>query len=144
MTTAPIVSAWLGVVSRAHVLRGVALGIAQLNHGKRPPLARLRPGDTLVYYSPHTAYPDGEPLQAFTAVGRVADEEIWQAEEGDFRPWRRRIDYDTDAEEAPIRPLLGALELTRAPNWGYALRRGTLPLSEHDAALIREAMGASG
>jgi len=26
---------WLGVVSRDHVLRGVALGIAQIGHGRR-------------------------------------------------------------------------------------------------------------
>ena len=26
-------------------------------------------GDGLAYYSPKTDYPDGEPLQAFTAIG---------------------------------------------------------------------------
>ena len=36
---------WLGVVSREHVLRGVEVGIVQVNHGKRTPLERLSPGD---------------------------------------------------------------------------------------------------
>lgn len=130
---------WLGVVSREHVERGVSLGIAQLNHGKRPPIARLRPGDTLIYYSPRTSYPDGEPLKAFTAIGTVSDDEVWQAHEGDFAPWRRRVDYAA-ARETPIAELAAALDLTRAPNWGYSLRRGVLQLTDHDVRMIREAM----
>jgi hypothetical protein len=134
-----IMTAWLGVVSRVHVLRAVSLGIAQLNHGRRPPLARLNRGDTIVYYSPRTEYPDGEPLKAFTAFGTIVDDEIWQADEGEFTPWRRRVDY-ASVHEAPIGPLTARLDLTRTPNWGYALRRGTLPLSDHDAELLRATM----
>jgi hypothetical protein len=133
--------AWLGVVSREHVMIGVGLGIAQVNHGKRPPLTRLHAGDWFVYYSPRTSYPDGDPLQAFTALGRVADDEIWQATDGDFRPWRRRVDWQ-DCLETPIKPLLGELELTSGPNWGYALRRGLLELSDSDFERIRAAMTA--
>ncbi len=36
--TATTTKYWLGVVSREHVRRGVELGIAQVNHGKRTPL----------------------------------------------------------------------------------------------------------
>ena len=43
---------WLGVVSRAHVERGVAGGFAQLCHGRAAPLARMQTGDWLIYYSP--------------------------------------------------------------------------------------------
>jgi len=46
---------WLGAVSRDHVRRGVALGIAQIGHGKRAGLARMQPGDWLVHYSPRTS-----------------------------------------------------------------------------------------
>jgi len=135
-------SAWLGVVSRAHVKRAVSLGIAQLNHGKRPPIARPDPGDTLICYSPRASYPDGEPLKAFTAFGTVVDDEVWQADDGDFHPWRRRVAY-ADAHETAIAPLASVLDLTSAPNWGYELRRGTLPLTEHDLAAIRAAMGVA-
>jgi EVE domain len=130
---------WLGVVCRDHVQRGVSLGIVQLGHGKREGLARLGPGDWLVYYSPRTSLHNGEVLQAFTAIGEVADSEIWQADEGTFKPWRRRVRY-LPAKSASIRLL--PLELTARPNWGHQLRRGLIPLSEHDFALIREAMGA--
>ncbi|GIG61926.1 UPF0310 protein [Longispora fulva] len=131
--------AWLGVVSRDHVRRGTALGIAQLGHGKRPPLARLSPGDWLVYYSPRTSMRGGEPLQAFTAIGEISDEEIWQADEGDFQPWRRRVGYLPDVTETPVRDLEG-LDLTADPNWGYALRRGLLELTGSDFRAIRSAM----
>ena len=134
---------WLGVVSRDHVRRGVELGIAQIGHGNRNGLARMRSGDWLVYYSPRPSLGSKEQLQAFTAIGEIADEEIWQADEGDFKPWRRRVHYFVEATETPIRPLIGDLDLTSAPNWGYQLRRGLLSLSEADFTVVRSAMGAT-
>jgi hypothetical protein len=150
---------WLAVVQREHVLRGVALGIAQVNHGAKAPLARMGESDGLVYYSPRTSYPDGEPLKEFTAIGRIADDQVFQDAQAsmqrtpaadsyatggrvdDFRPWRRRVDYDADAVSAPIRPLLPVLEFTREnPNWGYQLRRGLIELSRHDFDVIRAQM----
>ena len=86
-------SGWLGVASAEHVRRGVALGIAQLGHGRRAPLARLAAGDTVVYYSAQERLGGPGGLRSFTALGTVADDVIWQADEGDFRPFRRRVDY---------------------------------------------------
>lgn len=131
-------SAWLGVVSADHVRRGVSLGIAQLGHGKRSGLAQLRRGDWLIYYSPKTSMQEGEPLKQFTAVGEVVDDEIWQADEGSFQPFRRRIRYLSDARAVAAAHL--TLDLTSEPNWGYQLRRGLIPLSDRDFAAIREAM----
>ncbi|BCY13270.1 EVE domain-containing protein [Actinoplanes sp. L3-i22] len=131
---------WLGVVCRDHVQRGVALGIAQLGHGKRDGLARLAAGDGFVYYSPRTSLRDGKPLQAFTALGVLADDELWQADEGDFHPWRRRVDYVAEVRETPIRSL--GLELTAQPGWGFQLRRGLVRLTDDDFARIGAAMRA--
>ncbi|MDJ0343439.1 EVE domain-containing protein [Streptomyces sp. H10-C2] len=131
---------WLGVVCRDHVNRGTSLGIAQLGHGKRDGLAKLSAGDWLLYYSPRTSLHNGLPLQAFTAIGQVTDEEIWQADEGEFRPWRRRIDYVAGAVEVRVTQFDGALQLTAGPNWGYRLRRGLIELTEHDFTLIHAAM----
>lgn len=132
--------AWLGVVSAEHVARGVALGIVQTNHGRRSGLARMSAGDGMVYYSPQVRLGEPTPLRAFTAVGTIADEEIWQADEGDFTPFRRRVTYLTDAVQVPISAMQGRLQLTAAPNWGYQLRRGLVPLSDADFATIRDAM----
>ena len=131
---------WLGVVCRDHVRRGTGLGIAQLGHGKRTGLARLSPGDWLVYYSPRTSLRDGASLQAFTAIGEVADDEIWQADEGCFQPWRRRVRYAAGAAETPIAGFGRELDLTSGPNWGYRLRRGLVELTPADFARIRAAM----
>ncbi|MDR6971531.1 EVE domain-containing protein [Leifsonia shinshuensis] len=143
---------WLGVVQLDHVLRGVAGGFAQVNHGARAPLERMGPADGFVYYSPRVSYPDGEPLKQFTAVGRIADDAVVQVTQGpamsgpasDFRPWRRRVEWDHDAVATPIRPLLGALDFTRdRPDWGYQLRRGVIELTRHDFELIRRQMRPS-
>lgn len=133
-------TAWLGVVSKDHVMRGVSLGVVQVGHGKRPPLARMRPGDWFVYYSPREKIDAGASLQAFTAIGEIRDDEIWQADEGSFTPWRRRAEYLTGVADVPIRNL--ALDLTAGPNWGHQLRRGLLELTEHDFGRIRTAMTA--
>jgi hypothetical protein len=69
------VNAWLGVVSRAHVQRGVAGDFAQLCHGKALPLRRMRRGDWLVYYSP-SIEGGGAPLRAFTALGQLSDGDL--------------------------------------------------------------------
>lgn len=135
---------WLGVVQRSHVLKGVELGIAQTNHGKKTGLDRLTPADGFVYYSPKTDYPAGAPLKEFTAIGRVAEGEPWQADDGDFHPWRRKVHWNRSATSAPIAPLLDHLDLTRGnSNWGFALRRGLLEVTAHDFDLIADAMGAA-
>ena len=72
---------WIGVVSKEHVAIGVSGGFTQLNHGKAAPLERMRAGDGFAFYSPRTAYPDGPPLQAFTAIGRIRNGEVYQVEQ---------------------------------------------------------------
>jgi len=134
---------WIGVVSRAHVLIGVEGGFAQVNHGKKAPLLRMRAGDGLAYYSPKTDYPDGEPLQAFTAVGVVRTGDVYQADMGGgFEPFRVDVDW-LPCDEAPIRPLLEQLSFIRDPaHWGAAFRFGHLEVPEADFRLIAGAMGA--
>jgi hypothetical protein len=67
---------------------------------------------------------------------------VWQADEGEFRPWRRRVEYDTGAAEVPLVQVQADLELTQGPNWGYPLRRGLVELSDHDFMRIARAMGS--
>jgi hypothetical protein len=135
---------WLGVISREHVSRAVEAGIGQIGHGRRPGLARMHRGDWLIYYSPHVNLAKRRPLRAFTAIGQIADEEIWQADEGDFKPWRRRVTYETGVRDAELDALRDRLALTSGPNWGHQLRRGLVELSPEDFTAIRAAMGAAG
>ena len=130
---------WVGVVSREHVMIGVADGFAMLNHGKEAPLKRLSPGDTLIYYSPRTSYPDGEVLKAFTAIGTVGEKPAYQAEMRTGQlGFRRDIEW-LNATETPIASLTDQLEFTSG-NWGMLARRGSFEISGADAKVIRAAM----
>ncbi len=82
---------WMGVVSKDHVAIGVAGGFTQLNHGRAGPLERMRAGDGFAFYSPRTTYPDGAPLQAFTAIGRIRDGVVYQSQSVRATDLRRSV-----------------------------------------------------
>jgi hypothetical protein len=134
---------WVGVASLDHVRGGVAGGFCQLGHGKRAPVARLRPGDRIIYYSPKTEMGAGEAVQAFTAIGEVLPGDVYEGNMGGaFMPARRDVRF-YDAKDAPIRPLLESLSFTKGrTSWGYAFRRGVFQITAEDYALIAAAMKA--
>lgn len=137
---------WIGVVSRSHVVRGVTGGFAQINHGKQAPLKRMKAGDGLVYYSPREAYPDGAPLQAFTAIGFIRTGEVYAYDmtaDGvpGFVPWRIDVDY-LSAQSTPIQPLITQLDfISDKTHWGAAFRFGQIRIGEADFLRIAVAMG---
>jgi hypothetical protein len=122
------------------VWRGVEGGFAQVCHGKVQPLRRMKKGDIFVYYSPAVEM-QGAPLKAFTALGTIQDDEVFEFDMGDgFVPFRRRVRY-AQANEVPLETVRGKLELCASPNWGIALRRGLLALTDNDIGVIAQAMG---
>lgn len=133
--------AWIAVASAEHVRLGRQGGFMQTCHGKGGPLRRLRPGDDIVYYSPTVVFGARDGLRAFTALGQVRDDRVYQADMGGgFVPFRRDVDWRT-ADEAPILPLLDQLDLTRGKrNWGYAFRFGLVAISPADFLVIERAM----
>lgn len=133
---------WINTVSRDHVRIGAAGGFTQAGHGKNSGLKRLGRGDYLVFYSPRTSFDGGEPLQCFTALGRVTDDEPYQVEMSPkFHPWRRKVEFSS-AREAPIQPLLEKLEfIPDKKRWGYPFRRGLFEIERLDFVRIAEAMG---
>lgn len=132
---------FIGVVSKEHVMLGVKLGIAQIGHGKRSGLSRMHKGDYLVYYSPKIALDSNEKLQAFTAIGQMEDDEIYQVEESPtFKPFRRKVKY-LKVKEAPIAPLIEKLSFIKnKKSWGYVFRFGLVEIPESDFLLINKAM----
>ena len=134
---------WIGVASYEHVRRGVSGGFAQLNHGKSAPLRRMAAGDWLVYYSPREQREGDEPVQAFTAIGQLAGDEITEVAMSELFTAARRAVHWLPAHPAPIRPLLGSLSFIRNPErWGMTFRFGHLEISEADFQRIAAAMGA--
>ena len=133
---------WVGVASRNHVMRAVKGGFCQVNHGKAAPLDRMRRDDHMLYYSPRQEMLGGEPVQAFTAIGRIDDDEPYQVQQADdFEPFRRKVHY-FKSHDAPIRPMLDDLALTRdRKSWGIAFRRGMFAIGDEDYHTIARAMG---
>ncbi len=137
---------WIAVASADHVAHGRRIGIMQVGHGKGAPLKRLHAGDRIAYYSPVQTLGEKTACQAFTAIGTVKDDHIYQGEMGNgFQPFRRDVDYDPGAHLAPIRPLLGSLSITRdrAAHWGAAFRYGLVQVTDDDMDRIAQAMGAT-
>jgi hypothetical protein len=133
---------WLAVASRDHMRHGVEGGFCQLGHGKEAPIRRLSTGDRIAYYSPKVKLEGGDPVQARTAIGTIKSGEAYCADMGQgFRPWRRAVTWNRKAHEAPIRPLLSHLELTKSKaSWGIVFRRSLSSVSPPDFNIIAKAM----
>ena len=132
---------WVIVASKNHVMRGVQAGIAQANHGKAAPLKRMQVDDGVLYYSPKVEFEGTEKLQAFTAIGRVISESVYQFDMGGgFIPYRRDVKY-LSCNELPIQPLVSALTFIRnKSSWGYVFRYGFFEIPKADFDLIASEM----
>jgi hypothetical protein len=132
---------WIVVVSKDHMMNGVKGGFMQANHGKSSSLKKLHTGDWVIFYSPKQNYISNEPLQAFTAIGQVTGEELYQHKiSEDFIPWRRNVKYNK-CDEAPIAPLINELDfIENKKAWGYKFRFGFFEIGEKDFKVIKSAM----
>jgi predicted RNA-binding protein len=132
---------WIIVASKDHLQRGLAGGFIQANHGKAAPLKRMRAGDWIIFYSPKLEYDRPEKLQCFTAIGRISDENIYQADMGDdFVPFRRDVKF-LPAQDVSILPLIDQLTFIKdKTQWGATFRFGTVEIPESDFRLIAEKM----
>lgn len=129
---------WIVVADRLHADAAVAGGYVEVNHGKSGPLERMSEGDRVAFYAPREA-PDGAPLQAFVAIGRVDGAPIEQARDA-HQPFRRGVEW-TAVPCTPIRPLLPMLGFIRnKSHWGAAFRFGYVRVPPDDFARIAAAM----
>ena len=118
---------WVIVASRDHARRGVGGGFVMANHGKRSPLTRMTPGDSVLIYSPTTSHPRGEPLRAVTIVGEVTGEE---PELSDVIPdGFRRAATLREIEPLPLEQIRDHLPVSR-------IRFGFFELDPVDAEVI--------
>jgi hypothetical protein len=133
---------WIAAIAQQEALLGVAGGYAEVGYGKAGPLERMRAGDGFAVYSPRATWPDGELLQAFTAIGRVRTGTVYRAEVGAGPgPFRIAIEY-FPAAPAPIRPLIDTLSFIRnKAHWGAVFRFGFIKVPPEDFARLTDAMG---
>ncbi|MFE6167460.1 EVE domain-containing protein [Viridibacillus arvi] len=135
---------WVGVVSEEHVRIGEKGEFAQLCHGKCAPLKKMKEGDWLIYYSPKTKYPDGKPLQSFTAIGTVKSGIIYRFEMNpQFIPFRMDIEYQP-CQNISLSSIKKMLEFVNEnANIGLLFRRGHFEIEQKDFMTIANAMGVT-
>ncbi len=127
--------------SRDHVLKGVDGGFAQAGHGRKDFMSKPSKGDWVVFYSSKDKFENGKPLQKFSAIGKVSDEEPYQPSASEnFKPYRRNVEFKK-IEETEIRPLLEHLTFIKnKKKWGFYLISGFREISKADFNVIKNAM----
>lgn len=128
---------WITTISKEHIMRGVTGGFVQINHGKQAPLKRMKKSDYLIVYSSKITMEGNEKCQAFTAIGQVKDDEVYQFQMTEnFKPFRRNIEF-LKCRESSIIPLINDLEfIPNKKSWGYPFRFGFFEIKENDFNLI--------
>jgi len=137
---------WIAVACAEHARRGrdaLPTGFMQVCHGKRAPLQRVASGDRVAYYAPALTMGGTDRLQSFVSIGLVQPGEPYAFDMGGgFVPYRRDVAY-LPASEAPIAPMLDALEFVEnRSRWGYKFRFGLFEVSGPDMRRIAQAMAA--
>lgn len=121
-------------------------GFIRVCHGRAwetSGLCRMHKGDKIVYFPPKVKFGGDEPLHAFTAIGEVEDEEIYQVEMSpDFKPFRRKVRYSKTGE-VKIVSLIRDLDFIKNKKlWGSVFRFGLVEISEPDFIRISDAFDA--
>ena len=132
---------WINTISKDHVMVGKKSGFVQAGHGKKAPVEKLQAGDRMIFYSPKTSLQNGKPVQAFTAVAKIKERDVYQVIVNDnFQPYRKDAEYEP-CREVPIRPLIEQLEfITDKKHWGFKFRFGLFEINRHDFDLIYKSM----
>lgn len=127
--------------SKDHVLKGVEGGFAQAGHGRKDFMSKPSKGDWIVYYSSKEAFENNKPLQKFTAIGQIIDNEPYQPDTtASFKPYRRDVHYK-ESRETDIRPLIENLSFIKnKKRWGFYLISGFREIPKDDFEIINHAM----
>lgn len=132
---------WIATISKEHTQRGVKDGFIQVCHGKEGPLKRMQKEDYLLVYSSKITMEGNEKCQAFTALGKVVDDEVYKFQMTEnFIPFRRNIQF-MECDEVSILPLIEYLEfIPNKKSWGYPFRYGFFEINENDFNFITSKM----
>ena len=132
---------WINTISKDHVMVGKESGFVQAGHGKKASVEKLQADDYMIFYSPKTSLENGKPVQAFTAVAKIKERDVYQAVVNEnFKPYRRDAKYEL-CREVSIRPLIEQLEfITNKQHWGLRFRSGLFEINQHDFELIYQMM----
>ncbi|OXG04889.1 EVE domain-containing protein [Flavobacterium araucananum] len=132
---------WIATISKEHAQRAINGGFIQVCHGKQGPLKRMQKEDYILIYSSKITMEGNEKCQAFTAIGKVGDDEVYAFKmTEDFVPFRRNIQFMV-SNEVSIIPLIENLEfIPNKKSWGYPFRYGFFEINENDFNFIASKM----
>lgn len=136
---------WIHTLSLDRVQAGVEGGFTEADDGRDARLRVLAAGDGIAFYSARvTSGPEaarGRPLQQFTALGEVLDDDPYRFETpAGMTVWRRRVAYE-DVRAVPVRALLPMLGfVSDEQKWGLPFRRGLREVTAGDFGAIAGAL----
>ncbi len=123
------------------MFKGVEGGFAQAGHGRKDFISKPSKRDWVIFYSSKDKFEKGKPLQKFTAIGQVVDEEPYQPNtDSNFNPYRRNVKFK-NCSEVEIRPILEQLSFIKnKKKWGFYLISGFREIQKEDFTVIKNAM----
>ncbi len=132
---------WINTIYKNHVMVGKQEGFVQAGHGKEAAVKKLQLNDRMIFYSPKTSLQDGKPVQAFTAVAKIKDNNIYPVLVNEnFWPYRRNAEYE-NCQEVPIKPLIEQLEfITNKKHWSLKFSSSLFEINQHNFELIYKLM----
>ncbi len=132
---------WINTISRDHVMVGKKEDFVQAGPGKEAPLKKLQTDDYMIFYSPKTSLQNGKSVQAFTAVAKIKERDVYQVVVNEnFQSYRKDAKYE-HCQEVPIRPLIEQLKfITNKKHWGFRFRSRLFEINQHDFELIYRLM----
>jgi predicted RNA-binding protein len=135
-----MVNYWITVLPKDIVKRCIKNHYIQSTNGKAVSIERLKKGDRVIFYSPRETEM-GDKCQAFTAIGTVAADEIYQAQVSSTnQPFCRDFIFEK-CREVKIIPEIQKLSFIRAKSrWGEMFRLDLLLIPEEDFLYIASLM----
>ncbi|RYY34432.1 MAG: EVE domain-containing protein [Sphingobacteriaceae bacterium] len=131
---------WIIAVSKDFLQHGIKGGYMQANDGKDTILGKLEKGDWLIFYSPKEVNGSDKALQAFTGIGQVADDEIYQSEPGDRKPYKRNVTF-YKCEDVSAESIINQLNfIENKQGWEKVFRFGFFEIPKADFEIIKNAM----
>lgn len=132
---------WINVIPKERVVKAVEEGIMQ-SQGDEAHLSRLQKDDWIIFYSPREDTTGTTKLQAFTAIGQIADDTIYWIEIMGVKVFRRKVNY-LKSKETSLLALIQKLSFIRnKKHWGFIFKLNLIQILEEDFQIIAKEMAA--
>lgn len=126
-------------------------GLIGMSERSRPAIHKIAVEDLIIFYitKKHVDSPPNDPserVRQFRGIAQVTGEPfesndlIWHVREGELFPFRRKVEFLSDAS-TKVRPLIEKLSfVTNTMYWALPLRKGYVEITQKDLETIQAAM----